>query len=463
VNDLERRRTWWLLPLIGALLLALPATGGGDDDDDDDGDPFVPNQLILELEEEDEGAVDLDAIIADHPEIVSLIASIDEEEMHLVQLDLPPGMTAQDFAEMLEEDDERIDDAELNHATDAPEGSTQDFYVQVFEGAFNEQYTFGHINLPEAHSVSRGEGVTVALLDTGLDVDHPELAGVTILPGHNFIDGNDDVSEPETGVLAGHGTFMTGLVTAVAPDAAILPIRVLDGDGQGNAFVVAAGIYHAVAEGADIINLSLATQDANTILSQAVEEATDEGVTVVAAAGNSNAPIALFPAAHTGVIAVASTDEGDLKSEFSSYGEHVSISAPGTEVVSTIPGGHYARWNGTSLSTAIVSGSAALVIALDPGASPVEVQNELCGASVDLDDANPDFTGQLGCGRLDVAGAVGIDPDFVIGDLDADGMVGVPDLVIMFGAWDATGSPADLDQDGVVGVGDLVILITNWG
>jgi subtilisin family serine protease len=183
---------------------------------------------------------------------------------------------------------------------------------------------------------------------------------------------------------------------------------------------------------------------------------------VVAAAGNlDQEQPARYPAAHPDVIGVASTDAADHKSEFSNYGGHIWLSAPGSDVVSTVPGNAYARWQGTSMSAALVSAAAALVRSADEQATPDDVAEILADTARNLDAENPGYPGVLGAGRLDLAAALGA-PD-PVGDLDHNGRVDTADLLILLDDWGEEDSPADLNDDGMVDCGDLLLLLTNWG
>lgn len=219
---------------------------------------------------------------------------------------------------------------------------------------------------------SRGAGITVAVIDTGVDGTHEDLAG-QVLPGFDFVSG-------ATGPTAGwndlntHGTHVAGIISAkdnnavgiagLAPDAKILPVRVLGADGSGSSAAVAQGIIAAVDAGAEVLNLSLGSPMPDAALEAAVAYAVSNDVTVVAAGGNLNMPgwITLngqnYPASYPGVIGVASTnsDCGGVG------GAHIDVSANGCNIRSTIPGG-YANYSGTSMASPQVAAEAALFLA----------------------------------------------------------------------------------------------------
>ena len=164
---------------------------------------------------------------------------------------------------------------------------------------------------------------------------------------------------------------------------------------------------------------------------------------------------------------MAASDPDDLKSDFSNWGDDISISAPGTDIVSSFPGNEYVQWQGTSMSVALVSGAAALVKANNPSASPDDIEETLKEATVNIDGINEgeDWEGFLGEGRLLIPDALipGENP----ADLNQDGSVNATDLLILLSSWGSCGDcadcPADLNDDCAVGAADLIILLGNWG
>lgn len=195
-----------------------------------------------------------------------------------------------------------------------------------------------------------------------------------------------------------HGTFTAGVVAAVAPNAQIMPLRAFDNDGKTDLFTLAKAIWYAVDNGADVINMSWGTSANAKVLRDAVRYARDHRVIMVASAGNMNSDYAYYPAAYGAVIAVAATDDFDRKANFSSYGEHVFVSAPGVNIISAYPDGSYAVKSGTSFSAPMVAAQAALLKSAQVG----RIKGRILGGSVDLDGRNPDYENQLGRGRVDL-------------------------------------------------------------
>jgi subtilisin family serine protease len=281
------------------------------------------------------------------------------------------------------------------------------------------QYSLTLIQAAAAQRISSGQGITVALLDTGVTASHPALSG-HLLPGYNVLDplsspadlpsaaDSDADSEPNDAV--GHGTAVAGIVAAVAPQAHLLPIKVLDSEGLGSVYGVAEGIRYAVDHGAQVINLSLGMPAYSPAVGAALAYAAGHEVVVVSAAGNTGLTTPTYPAGDPNVLAVAATDSQDHKAPFSAYGPFASVSAPGISIISAYYSGGYAVWSGTSMAAPFVSGEAALIsadTALTEGeTSAAFVRERICESAVQIDNINPPFAGGLGAGRIDLLQAL---------------------------------------------------------
>lgn len=235
---------------------------------------------------------------------------------------------------------------------------------------FTHQPAVAALQLPAAHQQSRGAGVTVAVLDTGAD-PVPALSG-RLLNGWNYIADNADtrdVASPAGDAAVGHGTFVAGLISLVAPKARILPEKVLNGNGYGTVYGAAQAILDATAAGAGVINLSFGTetQPPSNLLQQAIQQAQQAGAVVVAAAGNQDSQQQEYPAAWSQALSVAAMNQSNSTlTSFSNWGGWVDVGAPGEQVVGPMPGGGYDIWAGTSMSAPFVSGQAALIRSLVP-------------------------------------------------------------------------------------------------
>ena len=241
------------------------------------------------------------------------------------------------------------------------------------------------IDAPEAWAISRGSSnVTVAVIDSGVDYTHPDLAA-NYAGGDDFVFGDGDPMDDH-----GHGTHVAGTIAAsinnptgtpaagegvvgVAPNARILAYKVCRSDGTCDDFAIQQAIARAVADGANIINMSLGETEYSQSLNDAVQAAWNAGLVIVAGAGNDGTTVPFYPAAFDNVISVAAFDEDHRRPSFSNYGSWVDISAPGNAIMSTYPmaacgssttpgdTGCY-TWNtGTSMATPHVAGAAALV------------------------------------------------------------------------------------------------------
>ncbi len=265
-----------------------------------------------------------------------------------------------------------------------------------------------------------GAVVTIAIIDTGVDLTHSDLAA-NLVSGYDFVDLD---TTPQDG--NGHGTNVAGIAAAplngigisgVAPWAKILPVRVLDDWGSGYTSDVAAGITYA-ADRAQVLNLSLGSIYDDATLRDAINYAANtKGRLVVAASGNcgdADYPYngctamnqASYPAAYSNVLAVAAVDNSNAHASFSTSGSYVDVSAPGVDIYSTNLYGSYFAESGTSQAAPHVAGLAALIWAKNPSYTAAQVWNRITSTAVDLGPAGRDNV--FGSGRIDVKRALGI-------------------------------------------------------
>ncbi|MCT2594699.1 type VII secretion-associated serine protease mycosin [Streptomyces sp. N2-109] len=273
----------------------------------------------------------------------------------------------------------------------AAEGGGQcTFPSKPFEG---RPWSLKRVLIDQLWQTTKGKGVSVAVIDTGVDVKHPQLKeavdtkrGKNMLPKKRKKDeyGNAPKRGKENGTtdLVGHGTKVAGIIAArpsdktgfvgLAPEATVIPIQQNDAEGTGTAATLAASIEYAVKAGADVINISQDTAEAlrpESVLKRAVDEALAADVVVIASAGNDGSGGNVkktYPASYPGVLAVASSDRNNERAPFSQSGEFVGIAAPGVDMVTTVPGGGHCADNGTSFSAPYVAGVAALLRAEHP-------------------------------------------------------------------------------------------------
>jgi serine protease len=276
-----------------------------------------------------------------------------------------------------------------------------------------QQWDLGKMSVGDAWQKSTGAAVTVAVLDTGVDASHPDLAG-QLLPGYDVIAGAAGVTTDPMG----HGTHVAGTIAAltgngvgvssVAPDAKIMPIRVLGANGSGYMSDTATGIVYAADHGANVINMSLGASVQVAAVTNAIAYARSKGVVVVAAAGNSRAsgsPVS-YPGADPGVIGVAATDSNDVVAGYSNQGSYVDVAAPGSNVESTYPValGSYTYMSGTSMASPHVAAEAALIKAYRPALTPEQIEQAIESSAVDLGTKGKDT--DYGYGRVNAAAAL---------------------------------------------------------
>jgi subtilisin family serine protease len=271
---------------------------------------------------------------------------------------------------------------------------------------YDYQWGLDKVRAPEAWALSTGQGVLIAVLDTGTDYTHPDLSGkVRTDIDRDFVNNDDDAMDDN-----GHGTHVSGIAAAATNnsrgvaglgwDASILPVKVMDSNGSGNSSLLATGIYYAADHGARVINMSLGgLYSCPSDVQDAVDYAYRQGVLLVAAAGNNGANRTVFPANCAHVLGVAATGYYDTLASFSVTGTHVSVAAPGTSIYSTLWGGGYGYMQGTSMATPFVAGLAALVYARFPTYTPNQAASAILDNAQDLGSTGWDA--DYGCGRID--------------------------------------------------------------
>lgn len=297
--------------------------------------------------------------------------------------------------------------AALPPAVRTPEGPNDEFFAQ--------QYAHKVSNSLAGWKISQGsEAVTIAVVDTGVDLNHPDLAA-KIVAGRDIVDEDDQAMDGHY-----HGTHCAGIAAAVtnnkvgvagfAPNVKIMPVRVLDNNGSGTSADVANGIIWAADHGAQVISMSLGGPSNPNVKKEAVAYALSKDSALVAAMGNYGDNSQIFPAAQEGVIAVGATDSADKKAGFSQYGKWISVSAPGVNILSTFPTyntsgkKNYGSISGTSMATPAVAGVMALIRSQFPTMNREQARVQLEQGTDDLGDKGYDI--YFGHGRINVAKAL---------------------------------------------------------
>jgi subtilisin family serine protease len=283
---------------------------------------------------------------------------------------------------------------------------------------FINQWGLQNINAQQAWAALGEESslteVKVAVIDTGIDMQHEDLKDRISSDGYDFVDMDSD---PTYGPFnEEHASHVAGIIAATTDNAMgvagtggkapikIMPLRVLDA-GSGDDYTISQAIHYAVDNGARVINMSLGGPMESPLLNEAVNYALSKNVVVVAAAGNSYSDAANFhPGAIPGVITVSATDSSNTLADFSNYGSVVELAAPGVNILSTVPGNKYEYHDGTSMSAPFVSAACALLISRNPSLSNIEVEQYLTDSAKDIGTAGKDES--FGYGLLDLAKAM---------------------------------------------------------
>ncbi len=275
----------------------------------------------------------------------------------------------------------------------------------VSDPSYSSSWALPKIQTPAAWDRANGSGVIIAILDSGVDGTHPDLAS-NMVPGWNMYDNNADTSD-----VQGHGTLVAGSAAMVASNgngsagvawgAKIMPVRITGPDGFGYFSTIAQGINWAADHGAKVANISYGASGSSTVQS-AAQYMRNKGGVVMVSAGNSG--VLENVAANDSLLSVAATDSSDQRTSWSSYGSYVDISAPGVSIYSTLRGGGYGNVSGTSFSSPIVAATAALMISANNNISPVDIDQILKSTALDLGAVGYDI--YYGAGRVDAAKAV---------------------------------------------------------
>jgi subtilisin family serine protease len=385
---MARQRTLFIAGAFAFLLMLFavplaPASDGDEDDDDDNGGVrlehrpimgrgpaeirYVPGQLLVRFRvgttetEAEAAAARAGGTVVDHLAALGL---------HVLEVSRS-------------QTDEAMESLRFEPAVESVE---QDVFVRGLDTVPNDplwpaQWGLRLVGAPRAWDATRGtSAIVIAVLDTGIDGTHADLAGSTVA-GRDVLNNDSDPADDE-----GHGTAVAGVIASRTDNSeghagmcwvcSLLPVKVLDSGGNGSTSTVASGIVWAVDHGAHVINMSLGGPGSTSALASAVAYATSRNVVVVAAAGNSGVDTPFYPAGYSDVISVAATNDADARYSWSNFGNWVRVAAPGCNAAPR-RGGGYVEFCGTSSAASVVSGLAALMLSLRPTASRAEIEQSV--------------------------------------------------------------------------------------
>ncbi|GAE30794.1 S8 family peptidase [Alkalihalobacillus hemicellulosilyticus] len=266
------------------------------------------------------------------------------------------------------------------------------------------QWNLNQIEVEQGWNFSNGEQMKIAILDTGVDPNHSDLKD-KLINGYNALDDSDDFNDTH-----GHGTHVAGIAAAltnnvtgiagVSWDSYIIPIKVLNEEGEGSSYEVAKGIYWAVDHGANVINMSLGDYHSSDLLYDAIRYAYEQDVVLIAASGNDNVEDPMYPARYPEVLTVAAVNDKRNRAFFSNFGYHIDVTAPGEHIPSLFPNDHYVVMSGTSMAAPHVSGLAALLRSNNPELSNDDIYQIITNTSTDL--GTKGYDPYYGYGEIDV-------------------------------------------------------------
>ncbi len=323
-----------------------------------------------------------------------------QSNLHVV--DLPAGVSEQALVEKLRHNP-ALKFAELDRRVNSA--------MAVTDPYAGSEWHLAKIGATTAWDITQGAGVTIAILDSGVDGSHPDLVG-NLVPGYNMSGNNTDTAD-----VCGHGTAVAGSAAArtnnaigvagVAGQAKIMPIRVADynsATGGCSAYLstIASGITYAADHGARLANVSYGPLAGSSTVQSAAQYMKNKGGLVFVSAGNNGIDENITPT--TTLIAVSATDSSDAKASWSSYGSFVSIAAPGAGIWTTSKGGTYGGWNGTSFASPVAAGVAALMMSAAPSLDGAAIEQAMFSSAVDLGAAGRDS--YFGYGRVNADAAV---------------------------------------------------------
>jgi len=268
---------------------------------------------------------------------------------------------------------------------------------------YPSQWHLPKISAPGAWDLTTGsQNIPIAIIDSGVDPTHPDLTG-NLIAGYNFLENNTDTQD-----VLGHGTAVAGSAAAmtdnitgvagVAWNSPIMPLVVLNANDYATYYDIARAINYAADQGVRIMNISIGGSSYSSTLQNAVDYAWNKGAVIFACAHNYSTDTPYYPAACANVVAVSATTSSDTPASFSNYGDWIDISAPGAYILTTTRSGGYGNWNGTSFSSPITAGVAALILSANPSLTNAQVVDILTQNADDLGSTG--FDKYFGSGRV---------------------------------------------------------------
>jgi thermitase len=358
------------------------------------GGEFVPSEVLVKFKSDAPSAIVQAVLAAQYARVVGEVPTLGVQ-----RLTVPQGQELAIIAALRHHP--LVEYAEPNYIVHA--------ILTPNDPYFSSQWGLTKIGAPQAWEVTTGSSdLTIAIVDSGIDLDHPDLSGKIIL-GYDYVNG-DWVPDDDYG----HGTHVAGIAAAwtdngqgvagVSWGARLMALKVLDAEGTGSYADVASAVTYAADNGAKIINLSLGGPYDSQTLHDAVIYAHNAGCVLAAATGNDGDPVVLYPAKYAEALAVAATGSTDQLAWFSNYGPEVDAAAPGVSIYSTYLGGGYTFMSGTSMATPHVAGLGALIWSEYPSYTNDQVEGRIERTALDL--GAPGWDQYYGHGRIDAQAAL---------------------------------------------------------
>lgn len=397
-SNLNIGRTWIVFGILAVSLGLADAASA-------QGGPYMPGEIQIRLRD----GVLIETINARYG------TQTQDSLPPLYLLTLPEVGHEQEWIDRLMLDPD-VEAAEFAWTDETPEGARQ-MVVIVVGGTIDDYLDQGllpRLHIPEMQQQYTGAGVLVAVLDTGVTASHEALAGCIAPGGWDFVSNDDDPADEALGIDedgdgltdegAGHGTMVAGILHLLAPDAQLLPVRVLDDEGRGRVFDVAKGMRYAVDHGAQVINLSLGLTQHTFVIQDQILYVNDGEAAIVSAAGNlatDHPPY--YPASDPRVLSIAALDSSDVKADFSNWHPTVDLSAPGMGILAPYRDGGYAIGAGTSFAVPFISAQCAWALQAMPHVTLWGLYRTAREGVVDIYDIpeNEPYLDQLGTGRID--------------------------------------------------------------